>query len=290
MKLSTVLSEVDATHPPLVLIHGLGSAATAFKSILAELSKNFRVINVDLPGHGQSPYSKNQAMDPASLGAAIFETIKSEYGIEKFHVVGNSLGGWIALEMAASKPEQILSVTGLAPAGLWLVPATGRLPSEARSYYLAKTLKPFIRVGLKSKQMRKIGFARVSPKWQELSYETCFDASIAMTNCRGYFPAWDGMIGRRFDAKVPDSVQVTILFGDSDNTLPANVSQERSLAPSHCTWLTIENCGHAPMWDHPDLVLKVVLETSAKSGNGSEYLDSAIFMRNQGTNKTRLKR
>lgn len=264
MKLTTVLTEVDPKSPPLVLIHGLGSAATVFKPILAELSKNFRVISVDLPGHGQSRYSKSQAMDPASLGAAIFETLNSEYGIEKFHVVGNSLGGWIALEMAASRPEQILSVTGLAPAGLWLVPAPGRLPSEARLYYLAKTLKAFIKVALKSKKLREIGFKRVSPKWQELSYETCFDASIAMTNCRGYFPAWDGMIGRRFDAEISESVQVTILFGDRDNTLPADVSQERSLTPSHSMWLTIENCGHAPMWDHPDLVLKAVLETTSR--------------------------
>ncbi|MBF8252715.1 MAG: putative pimeloyl-ACP methyl ester carboxylesterase [Actinobacteria bacterium] len=264
MKLTTFVTEVDPTSPPLVLIHGLGSAATTFKPILAELSKKFRVISVDLPGHGQSPYSKSQAMDPASLGAAIFETVKSEHGIEKFHVVGNSLGGWIALEMAASRPEQILTVTGLAPAGLWLVPATGRLPSEARSYYLAKSLKPFIKIGLKSKLLRKIGFARVSPKWQELSYETCFDASIAVVNCRSYFPTWDGMIGRRFDAKIPESVHVTILFGDSDNTLPAEHSQERSLSPSHSMWLTIENCGHAPMWDHPDLVLKAVLETTSR--------------------------
>lgn len=264
MKLTKLLTEVDPTNPPLVLVHGLGSASTSFKPILTELSKKFRVISVDLPGHGQSPCSKSQAMDPASLGAAIFENLKSEYGIGQFHVVGNSLGGWIALEMAASKPEQILSVTGLAPAGLWLVPASGRLPSEARSYYLAKSLKPLIKVGLKSKRMRKIGFARVSPRWQELSYETCFDASVAMANCPGYFPAWDGMIGRRFEAEVPESVKVTILFGDSDNTLPADVSQERSLAPSHCTWVTIENCGHAPMWDHPDLIVKVIQETASR--------------------------
>jgi pimeloyl-ACP methyl ester carboxylesterase len=262
MTLATVLTETDSTLPPLVLIHGLGSAATVFKPILAELSKNFRVISVDLPGHGKSPYSKSEAMDPASLGEAVFDTVKSEYGIEKFHVAGNSLGGWVALEMAASRPEQILSITGLAPAGLWLEPASARLPSEARLYYLAKTLKPFINIAVKSKRMRKIGFQRVSPKWQELSNETCLDASIAMTSCRGYFPAWDGMTGRRFDEKIPESVPVTILFGDCDNTLPADVSQERSLAPSHCKWLVIENCGHAPMWDHPKLVSKIVLDTS----------------------------
>lgn len=55
MKLRTTLTQASDSHPPLVLIHGLGSAATAFKPIISELSQAFRVITVDLPGHGLSP-------------------------------------------------------------------------------------------------------------------------------------------------------------------------------------------------------------------------------------------
>ena len=138
MSLATTLTQTDQNHPPLVLIHGLGSAATAFKPIIPALAQSFRVITVDLPGHGQSPYNKAQEMDPKSLGRAIFESVESRYGINEFHVAGNSLGGWIALEMAADKPERIKTLTGLAPAGLWLKPSSGRVPSEAQSYYLAK--------------------------------------------------------------------------------------------------------------------------------------------------------
>ena len=263
MKLATTLRQTDSSHPPLVLIHGLGSAATAFKPIIAALSQSFRVITVDLPGHGDSPYFKGQAMEPKSLGSAIFDAIASEYGVESFHVAGNSLGGWIALEMAAAEPNRILSLTGLAPAGLWLVPAAQREMKEARSYYLARLFKPLIRIGLRSKLLRWIGFATVSPRWQELSYETCFDASYAMLNCPGYFPAWDGMLTHRFDAHIPESVPVTILFGDSDNTLPYPISQERTLAPAHCTWLTIDNCGHAPMWDHPELMVTIIKQVAS---------------------------
>ncbi len=264
MKLATTITQTSDSHPPLVLIHGLGSAATGFKPIVSNLSQSFRVITVDLPGHGQSPFIQGLAMDPQSLGRAIFDTIDSEYGIAQFHVVGNSLGGWIALEMAAEQPGRITSLTGLAPAGLWVQPASGRLPSEARSFYLAKALKPFVKVGLRAMALRKIGFASVSPQWQELSYEICYDASMAMGNCTGYFPAWDGMLGRRFDSSVDSSVPVTILFGDTDNTLPYPVSQERSLAPSHSTWLVIDQCGHAPMWDHPDLIVKIIRQTSGQ--------------------------
>ena len=264
MKLVTTLTQTDSKHPPLILIHGLGSAATAFKPIIPELAKNFRVITVDLPGHGRSPVDPAQLMDPKSLGRAIFDTVESEYGITTFHVAGNSLGGWIALEMAADKPSRITTVTGLAPAGLWLIPSSKRLPSEAQSYYLAKVLRPVIRIGLRAIALRKIGYSRVSPKWQELSYEICYDSAFAMGNAKGYFPAWDAMLGRRFDAKVPESVPVTILFGDTDNTLPYPVSQERSLAPQHCSWIVIDNCGHEPMWDHPDLVARLIKETTQR--------------------------
>ena len=264
MKLVTTLTQTDAAHPPLVLVHGLGSAATAFKPIIPELAKSFQVITVDLPGHGQSTFDSTQPMDPRSLGRAVFETVESQYEIRQFHIAGNSLGGWISLEMAADQPERIKSLIGLAPAGLWLQPASGRTPSEARSYYMARALKPLIKQGLHVKAMRKIGYSTVSPKWNQLSYEICYDAAFAMAHASGYFPAWDGMLGKRFDSYVPDSIPVTILFGDTDNTLPYPGSQERSLAPAHSSWLVIDQCGHAPMWDHPDLIVKLIKETSAR--------------------------
>jgi len=264
MILATTLTQTNQSHPPLVLIHGLGSAATAFKPIIPALSQSFRVITVDLPGHGNSAYIKAQAMDPRSLGRAIFDSVESEYGIHEFHVAGNSLGGWIALEMAADQPERINSLTGLAPAGLWLKPASGRLPSEAQSYYMAKVLRPLIRVGLHAIALRKIGYSNVSPKWRELSYEICYDSAYAMGHATGYFPTWDGMLGKRFEAHVPQSLPVTILFGDTDNTLPYPHSQERSLAPAHSTWLVIDNCGHAPMWDYPQMIVRIIKETSER--------------------------
>jgi pimeloyl-ACP methyl ester carboxylesterase len=55
---------------------------------------------------------------------------------------------------------------------------------------------------------------------------------------------------------------VTIIFGDSDKTLPLNTSQERSLAPSHARWVVLSESGHAPMWDHPDEVIQEILITA----------------------------
>ena len=245
----------------LVLIHGMGSAATAWKLTIPELTRHVTVITLDLPGHGKTPMSISQAMDPRSLADAVCETM-THLGIEKFHVCGNSLGGWVGLEIAAKHSGRVLSVTGLAPAGLWLAPYTARYPGTALLRFLAKTTRPLTPIALRFEWGRKLGFADVSPLWRNLSYVTCLDASLAMSSATGYFPAWDAMLKKRFDSPIPQSIPVTIVFGDSDNTLPASSCQERSVVPAHSNWYVIENCGHAPMWDHPTTVTRHILETA----------------------------
>jgi pimeloyl-ACP methyl ester carboxylesterase len=86
----------------------------------------------------------------------------------------------------------------------------------------------------------------------------CFTCNV---ECPGYFPAWDAMLKKRFDSPIPQSIPITIIFGDTDNTLPASNCQERSVVPAHNKWFVIENCGHAPMWDHPTTVTRHILET-----------------------------
>jgi len=57
---------------------------------------------------------------------------------------------------------------------------------------------------------------------------------------------------------------VTIIFGDSDNTLPAQTMQERTLAPAHARWVTLSQSGHAPMWDSPNEVIAEIIHTAAQ--------------------------
>ena len=246
---------------PLILLHGMGSASTSWKTIAPALQEKFRVITIDLPGHGKSAFDLHQAMDPYSLAVLIKDQMDL-LGIEKAHLSGNSLGGWIALEMAAAFPERTLSVIGLAPAGLWLVPSTHRTALGASSRAMAHYTYKYADNLMKQQWARKLGFFEVSPKWRELPHEVIVDAVVAYGSSEGYFPAWDGMMKRRFDKSIATDIPVTIIFGDTDNTLPYPDSQERSLAPAHCTWLVIDQCGHAPMWDQPDLIVKLIKQTT----------------------------
>ena len=107
----------------------MGSAATAWQPIIPTLAKQFSVVTIDLPGHGRTPYSPIQKMDPTSLAQLVVKNLKN-IGVERFHLVGNSLGGWVAFEIAALNQTAVKSVTALAPAGLWLTPFTSRYPGE----------------------------------------------------------------------------------------------------------------------------------------------------------------
>lgn len=245
---------------PIVLIHGLGSAATAWKPIIPKLESKFRVLTIDLPGHGSADWIDHKSLEPEVLARLVIEMLE-EKRIKEFHLVGNSLGGWVALEMAALKPHCIKSLVGLAPAGLWHNPATTR-PRYAFSKVMADTFKGVAPSLLKVGVVRKIGFEPFSPKWRELDLEICVDAVVALGNCHGYYHTWDAMLHHKFDKQIPSSVPTTIIFGDSDWTLPVENSQERSLAPAHCKWLVLPKCGHAPMWDCPDEVISEIFKTA----------------------------
>ena len=247
----------------LVAIHGLGSASSAWDLVRPAFENEFEFITLDLPGHGEASVRADETMNPESTAKLVLEELKA-IGITKFHLIGNSLGGWIALEMAAAFPENVLSVTGVAPAGLWLTPKTHRNGELAVSRYLAKLTYRFATPISKFKFLRSIGFRFVSPQWEKFSPETCAKAAIAMGGASGYYKLWDAFLGNRFDKEISTNIPVTIIFGDTDYTLPASNSQEKSLAPAHVKWVNLPQSGHAPMWDQVD---SVVAETFLTIGS-----------------------
>lgn len=249
--------------PDIVLIHGMGSASTAWRLLIPHLRKDFRVITVDLPGHGKSLYQEGMAMDPISLAHMVSDTLDPIS--DGYHLVGNSLGGWVCLELAAHFDAKTESVTALAPAGMWINPFQRRYPATAFLRMFAKSTRILTPLFLHFQWAKSFGFATVSPRWRRFDYTTCMDAVRAMTDSVGYYPAFDGMLMKRFESEISPSIPVTIIFGDSDNTLPAQSCQERSLAPSHARWVTFSASGHAPMWDSVDEVLAEIRLTSSMS-------------------------
>ena len=263
MPVVTHLFTEDKNRPALVLIHGLGSAGNIWKSLIDKLTPHFSVIAVDLPGHGVAEIHEGEEVDPISLAKAIVEEVTKSHNISEMHVAGNSLGGWIALEMGAVAPTQVKSITALAPAGLWHQVPTSKLPpSFFDARILSKISQHFMKLAYNLPPLKAIGYKKITHLWRDLNFEACRDSVIAMANSKGYMPLWRGLRGRKFESSVPENVQVSIIFGDYDLTLPEEIAQEKSVAPHHAHWVVVDNCAHVIMWNYPDLTVDFIKRTA----------------------------
>jgi pimeloyl-ACP methyl ester carboxylesterase len=143
------------------------------------------VYAIDLPGHGDAPLREDEEMDPASLAQAIVDYMVSEMGVKTMHVAGNSLGGWISLEMAAVAPDRVLSVTALAPAGLWHEQPPRKFPPSLDARILAKISQYFMKTAYRIPLLKAIGYKKITHLWRELSFESCRDSVLAMAKSKG---------------------------------------------------------------------------------------------------------
>ena len=113
------LSIMEAgTGPPVLALHGLGGTKGSFLPTVAALAGQFRVIAVDLPGFGDSDKPLGAAYDArffANAGIALLDAL----ALDRVHLIGNSLGGRVALEIALSHPERIGRLALLAPSLAW---------------------------------------------------------------------------------------------------------------------------------------------------------------------------
>ena len=101
---------------PLLLLHGFGSTRDDFAALVPDLAQDFTVLSIDLPGHGSSPMIDARPSIEA-LTAAVIDDLDA-HGLNRVHVLGNSLGGRIAIELA--RQGRALSVVSISPSGLGL--------------------------------------------------------------------------------------------------------------------------------------------------------------------------
>ena len=104
---------------PVICVHGLGATKASFLPTVAALADHHRVIAIDLPGFGDSDKPLGAPYDAPYFARAI-EALLDELEIERAHLIGNSMGGRVAIEMGLLRPERTGRMALLCPALAWL--------------------------------------------------------------------------------------------------------------------------------------------------------------------------
>lgn len=248
---------------PLVLLHGIGHRRQAWDPVLDRLARHHDVIAVDLPGFGESPpFPPGRAHTMRSLLELLLETLE-ELGVDRPHVAGNSLGGGLALELAAR--GSVASATALSPAGFWTpaelrwamaalrsVRAASRGPEKAR-HTIAHHRPLRVAAG---------GLLYGRPGAQDP--ESLLGDMRALVRASGFDPIAQAASGYSFEPAVLGA-PVTIAWGTRDRILlPRQAGRAARQLPD--AWhASLPGCGHVPMNDAPDLVARTVLKTCASA-------------------------
>lgn len=252
---------------PLVLIHGFSGNWAAWRPLLPELEDHHRVFAPTMPGHhGAAPLPEGMDFHDPEAGLDLLEAMLDAEGIDKAHLVGNSMGGALALELA--RRGRALSVVALSPGGSWDSEKTRQ--RLVKAFVIAGKLarvfdRPLTRRLMKKAWFRKLFLRNVMEHGDRVPPAAMLELFEAALGCEMYEEILElARNGEPFARWEPD-VPVRIAWARRDRTLPFKRHGEPLLAAipgAELVWL--DGVGHAPMYDDPALINRTILEVTQR--------------------------
>jgi pimeloyl-ACP methyl ester carboxylesterase len=246
---------------PLVLIHGIGSRWEVWSGLFERLAPERDVIAIDMPGFGNSP-PPPPGMPPGaqSLTRLVAEFL-DELGLDSPHVAGNSLGGWVGLELA--KLGRARSVTCLSPAGFHTA-KEGRFQraSLANAVRVIRGAKPLVDALGRTRVGRTLILYQTFGKPWKLSSDDALLTLDGAARATWFYETLDVITREHFTGGDQINVPVTIAWGEHDRLLLPRQAPRAIRAIPTARSITLTGCGHVPTFDDPEQVARVLLEGS----------------------------
>ncbi len=229
--------------PPVLFLHGFGGDLSNWSLIQAALAPRWRTLAPDLPGHGGSSKALERG-DLAELADAL-EALIHGLGLDRLHLVGHSLGGALAVELAVRDPERVLSLALLAPAGFGPDIAGSYIEGFLRERRPRK-LRPVLEMLVADATL--VGREMVE---EVLRFKRLDGALEALTRIAARLHEGDRQrhaVRERFLALPMPRL---VIWGAEDRILPSGHLE--GLAPA-VEILRLEDCGHLPQIERPEQV------------------------------------
>lgn len=242
--------EEQGAGEPLLLLHGLGSNGRSWEYQVEPFARQYRVIVPDVRGHGRSakpagPYSVSQFAND------IFNLL-DHLQIDRFHLVGLSMGGMIGFQMAVDHPERLKSMT-IVNSGPELIP---RGLKEKWQILQRRLITRFV-------SMAKIGEiigGKLFPEPHQAAYKSQFIEQMSNNDPEAYKAATNALLGWSVSNKLARiQCPILVISADMDYTPVAfKEAYVRQLPTARLQ--VIENSRHATPIDQPEVFNTAVLQ------------------------------
>jgi len=242
----------------IIMLHGFGASKENWLRFSVPFAKNYHVVAVDLLGHGENKRDLNQSYRIENQVEFVNQFAK-KLNIDRFHIVGNSMGGAIAAMYASVYPQKIMSVVLVSPAGIHDIPSkmdellkTGVNPLIATSVESFDALLNFV-----MEDRPYIPSAIVKVEAEKAVSRKEINAKI--------FSDLTGELKTGLEQNLKQiQAPVLIIWGDHDRAINVkNIDKYASLIPN-AKKLVLKNIGHLAMIEVPDVTAKAMLDFMPK--------------------------
>jgi pimeloyl-ACP methyl ester carboxylesterase len=254
---TSYLEAGPADAPPVLLLHGLGATNASMLPVLADLAVDHRVIAPDLPGFGAS--AAPSAPYNAPWFAAWVEAFQRVTDSRGAVLVGNSLGGRVALECGLAHPQSVRALVLLTPSPAfrrlrqwvplvrWVSPELARVPMPQSHRLVVEGIR-----GMFSDP------DRLPRPW----YDAAADEAVRVMRDRAHRVAFfsaarqiyleDAYGKNGFWHRLPGLLPPALfIWGDRDRLVPSSFARHVADSLPSAGQIVLEDCGHVPQFEHP---------------------------------------
>jgi pimeloyl-ACP methyl ester carboxylesterase len=263
--LAFTASHRGGSGPPLVCLHGFTDTWRTWELVLPALEPHHDVLAPTLAGHAGGPPIEGEISD-AVLADAV-ERAMDEAGFETAHFAGNSLGGHVALQLAARGRAR--SVVALAPAGGWAEGDESR--HEALDFYATmqeplRAAAPQADAIAASPEGRRRATQYITTNFEHIPAELLAHQMLGAASCPAVYPLieYAHREGWTLDA-ASVACPVRVVWGTDDKILhwPSSAARYRHDWLPHADWVELDGVGHCPQLDVPLETAQLILGFTA---------------------------
>jgi pimeloyl-ACP methyl ester carboxylesterase len=247
--------------PPLVCLHGFLDTWRTWELVLPALERHHDVLAPTLAGHAGGP-----PIDGHAIGAVLADAVERQMDAAGFgtaDLVGNSLGGYVALQLAARGRAR--SVVALAPAGGWAADddsARDLLAFQASLHEQVTAAAPYAAAVLATPEGRRRVTRLITTNFEHLPAELLVHQMQGIAGCHAALDLIDNAARAGWSLE-PEKIAcpVRIVWGIDDRLLswPRAAARYRRDWLPHADWVALDGVGHCPQLDVPLETAQLIL-------------------------------